>query len=57
MYALSFVFAASLPHLIELSQSGETAEVRFCQQALSGTPQIGSMASLAWDGDVIEMSR
>ena len=50
-------FAAALPHLIEKSQASEVSEVRYCQHALSGGGQIGTVGSLAWDGDTIEMSR
>ena len=57
LIALPPLCAACLPHLMEKSQAMEIPEVSFCQHALTGGPLTGTVGSLAWEGDVIEMSR
>jgi hypothetical protein len=54
---ISSVYSACLPHLMEKSQAMEIPEVSFCQHALTSGPLTGTVGSLAWEGDVIEMSR
>jgi hypothetical protein len=57
LIAIPPLCAACLPHLMEKSQAMEIPELSFCQHALTGGPLTGTVGSLAWEGDVIEMSR
>jgi hypothetical protein len=56
---LPLVFAppASLPHLIEAAQLTEGPDIQYCQQAFGNGEKIGTVGYLAWEGDVMDMSK